>query len=226
MTDEAKKAIGLRISKARSEAGYTSQYKFGKALNINQATINRWENGTNTPDTEQIIKIAKKLNVSTDYLLGLSDVMTSDAETKAICKELDLSQEAVEGLYCRQILSNDIDIIEILIVLLTNEDMHKKTIIDEINDRIINHFALKAYEAEHPQDSLFNDFAKAYNSSSGKNMPYSEWEKSLLDNIREKYELSELHITKRFMQLVNDIIALLEKSNYYYDINEHKIKSK
>lgn len=146
-----KKAIGLRISKARSEAGYTSQYKFGKALNINQATINRWENGTNTPDTEQIIKIAKKLNVSTDYLLGLTEIKSQDIETKAICEKTHLSENAVEGLQNRNGEAVLFELIELLATSKEEDTVSK--FIQAIKDRY-------AFYAQKENSAIAQEFYK------------------------------------------------------------------
>lgn len=50
-----------------------SQYEFAKILNNSQQSISRYINGITEPDLFNLIKIAKYFNVSTDYLLGLSD---------------------------------------------------------------------------------------------------------------------------------------------------------
>lgn len=47
-----------------------SQEKLAKMLGISRSTVAMWENNTNEPDNETIIKIANIFNVTTDYLLG------------------------------------------------------------------------------------------------------------------------------------------------------------
>lgn len=42
-------------------------------IGVQQAQISRYESGSHEPSPELIVKLAIKLNVSTDYLLGLSD---------------------------------------------------------------------------------------------------------------------------------------------------------
>nr|UVY66451.1 MAG: Putative transcription regulator [Bacteriophage sp.]UWG22343.1 MAG: Putative transcription regulator [Bacteriophage sp.]UWG77015.1 MAG: Putative transcription regulator [Bacteriophage sp.] len=55
-----------------------SQLAFAKILGISQQTIGSWETGRTSPDLETLIKIASFFNVSTDYLLGVTDVPTKN----------------------------------------------------------------------------------------------------------------------------------------------------
>lgn len=50
-----------------------SQNKLAKILNNSQQSISRYVNGVTEPDIHNLIKIANYFNVTTDYLLGLSD---------------------------------------------------------------------------------------------------------------------------------------------------------
>jgi len=46
-----------------------SQSDFGEALDISQATVASWENGTRKPDIYMLVKIADYFDVTTDELL-------------------------------------------------------------------------------------------------------------------------------------------------------------
>ncbi len=48
-----------------------TQIELSKALEVTQASLCRWENGTHTPDAEIIIKYCKYFHVSADELLEL-----------------------------------------------------------------------------------------------------------------------------------------------------------
>jgi transcriptional regulator with XRE-family HTH domain len=48
-------------------------YKMAKDLGINQGTVGKWVTGKVTPDVKSVIKIAGYVEVSVDYLLGLTD---------------------------------------------------------------------------------------------------------------------------------------------------------
>ena len=50
-----------------------SQVDLAKAINVTQPAIARWEAGSQIPNIEVAIALAKYFKVSTDYLLGLED---------------------------------------------------------------------------------------------------------------------------------------------------------
>ena len=50
-----------------------TQYRLAKDLAISDGLISDWKNGRSSPTSERLIKLAKYFNVSTDYLLGLTD---------------------------------------------------------------------------------------------------------------------------------------------------------
>jgi len=50
-----------------------SQSELAKKLNITKSTVSKYTTGVNYPDTEKLILMAELLNVSIDYLLGLTD---------------------------------------------------------------------------------------------------------------------------------------------------------
>lgn len=59
--------------KALREDNDITQTELAKAVNVTQRNISFYETGTNEPDIKTIIALAKFFNVSTDYILGLSD---------------------------------------------------------------------------------------------------------------------------------------------------------
>ncbi len=66
------KIFSERLKKLRKESGYT-QVQISENLNIRQQSYLRYETGQGEPSLETLVKLAKLLDVSTDYLLGLSD---------------------------------------------------------------------------------------------------------------------------------------------------------
>lgn len=92
--EDYKMKIGKRIETALALSG-KKQKDLAEYLGILPNTISYFCKGTRTPNTEQIIKIAKFLDVSADYLLGLSDAMTIDADIQTACKVTGLSQKAI-----------------------------------------------------------------------------------------------------------------------------------
>ena len=61
-----------RIIELRKERNLT-QLDLAKALAVSQRTVSYWEKGSRECDFNTLIKIAKYFNVSTDYLLGLTE---------------------------------------------------------------------------------------------------------------------------------------------------------
>lgn len=53
----------------RTKRGYTQQ-QIADILNVSRVAYTLYENGKNTPTTDNILKLAELYNVSTDYLLG------------------------------------------------------------------------------------------------------------------------------------------------------------
>ena len=50
-----------------------STITLGKALNVSNSTITRWENGVIIPSIENLFNICKFFKVSADYLIGLEN---------------------------------------------------------------------------------------------------------------------------------------------------------
>ena len=80
-----------RLQEIRVKSGYT-QESLAAELKTDKRQITRWENGESIPGGEKLYEISRVLNVSTDYLLGLSDDPTphirvdnlSDSEKKIL----------------------------------------------------------------------------------------------------------------------------------------------
>lgn len=61
-----------RLKELRIEKGIT-QDKLAEETGLSQAALANWENGKRSPSAGAIITLAKYFNVSTDYLLGITD---------------------------------------------------------------------------------------------------------------------------------------------------------
>lgn len=71
----------------------TEQY-----VTIQRQTISLYMNGQSKPDTERLTAIAKVLDVSADWLLGLVDTPSPDMDLKYICEQTGLSEDTVKTL--------------------------------------------------------------------------------------------------------------------------------
>lgn len=91
----------LRLRQLCEKHG-TTQQNIAEICGTQRQTVSGWMNGQNRPDILSLVKIAEHFNVSTDYLLGLTDYKTTDKATVEMCKALGLSEDAIK------ILSGDV----------------------------------------------------------------------------------------------------------------------
>lgn len=87
--------VGEMIGKLR---GGISQEELGEALGVSRETIKHWENGTRQIKAGDLVKLAKIFEVSTDYLLGLTEVASPENDLRACCAFTNLSETAVAAL--------------------------------------------------------------------------------------------------------------------------------
>ncbi|MEP7286960.1 MAG: helix-turn-helix transcriptional regulator [Chloroflexota bacterium] len=77
---------GERLRQLRESHGLTQQQLAERLLmNINQ--IHRYENGTADPSAFQLKRIAKELQVTSDYLLGLVDATDEHLQESTLTKQ-------------------------------------------------------------------------------------------------------------------------------------------
>ena len=86
-----------RLSDLMKEKGLTQQ-NLADSLGVKRQTISLYKSGQSMPDAKTLRDLAEYFNVSSDYLLGLSDVQSADISVKGICENTGLSVEAVEML--------------------------------------------------------------------------------------------------------------------------------
>ena len=73
------KITGERISALRKKQGL-KQAELAKKLNVSPPIISYYETGARLPNTKDIAALAKILNTTTDFLIGLTD-----KDLKAVC---------------------------------------------------------------------------------------------------------------------------------------------
>ena len=90
--------ISQRIKTLRSENNLT-QSDLASILGIAKTTLAAYEQGKNEPSIDTLIKIADYFNISTDYLLGQTDVKSTDLEISYIAKYLGLNERSINELH-------------------------------------------------------------------------------------------------------------------------------
>ena len=138
------------LEKLRKEKGYSSQDKFAKKIGIDRTTYNGYVNGKAIP-SDILIKMAKELNVSTDYILGLSDC--TSVENDYISKYLGLSDDAINGL--REIAREDSEqhLSDLESIKEKGKDYRKVSI---YNISVINFVLCNVETLKHLIDSFIN----------------------------------------------------------------------
>lgn len=92
--------LGDRIKLLREEK-HLKQEELAKDLSVAPSTIGMYETNKRQPNNDLIIRLAKYFNVSTDYLLGKSDIRNPEEQIKqefefAYHKEMEgLSDEEI-----------------------------------------------------------------------------------------------------------------------------------
>lgn len=75
-----------------------NQREVAEEIGISKQTISFYVNGKRLPDIDTVYKLSKFFQISSDYLLGLSDVHSFDLDVKAIHETIGLSDKAIEKL--------------------------------------------------------------------------------------------------------------------------------
>lgn len=85
------------LTELREKTGKKRQ-EVADDLKISRASLEYYEKGKRKPDIEVLVRLADYYGVSTDYLLGLSNVPTTDKDLQFICDFTGLNQQSVEML--------------------------------------------------------------------------------------------------------------------------------
>ena len=74
-----KDTFTTRLKKSINERGL-SQRMLATLIGTTEQSVSRWVRGNRTPDVDALYKMCKALDVSADYLLGLSDERANNME--------------------------------------------------------------------------------------------------------------------------------------------------
>ncbi len=115
-----------------------TQGEFCKKVDISTGALFNYKTGKRLPDIDNLIKLAEEFNCSTDYLLGLIDIKSTNDDYQFIHKLTGLSDKAIEYLNnCYNETTNQeatSTSIKTINYLIENED--KYHLIKNLNDFI------------------------------------------------------------------------------------------
>ncbi len=118
-----------RLIKLREERGI-SQQELADVLGITRQSLSLYEKSERTINIELLGKIATHLKVTTDYLLGLTNTQTIDADERAVCDYTGLSDASLHNIIRIKEL-NVPKLVDTLNILLGNKDF--TSFIQELN---------------------------------------------------------------------------------------------
>lgn len=105
----------------------TTQRELGEAIGVRPQTISLYCVGQSLPDVEGMAKICKYFNVSSDWLIGVTDVRSADITARAACEYTGLTEDAVEKLHSYKDIKKESDewpdITGILSAFITTETL-------------------------------------------------------------------------------------------------------
>jgi transcriptional regulator with XRE-family HTH domain len=76
-----------------------TQQEVAQALGKTRQAVSYYMDGSSSPDWETLSKLAQYFGVSADWLVGLSEVKSQDADVQMVCQYTGLSEEAIAVLH-------------------------------------------------------------------------------------------------------------------------------
>lgn len=86
-----------RLRALREEKG-VSQAGLAAVLGVSKSTIGLYETGDTLPDIKTADELADYFGISTDYLLGRTDVRSCDIQIQSVCSYTGLSEDTIEQI--------------------------------------------------------------------------------------------------------------------------------
>lgn len=114
----------LRLEKGEKENRELTQVAVSKELGIHVNTIRSYESNSlnQIPKIEQLMKIKNYYNVSYEYLLGETDIKSSNSNMQFVCNETNLSEEDIKYL---KTLNKDDELVFNLHTLIQSTKKHR-----------------------------------------------------------------------------------------------------
>ena len=102
-------------------------------MNMSLQSFSRMLGGINNPRIDNIIELSKLLNVSIDYLLGVSEESTIDVSLKDMSEKTGLSVKSIEKLICYKNNKLSDRKLKALNLLLENDDLLLSSLYDYLS---------------------------------------------------------------------------------------------
>lgn len=121
-----------RIEKRLNELKQTKSW-LAQQMNMSLQSFSRMLGGNNNPRIDNVIELSKKLDISIDYLLGVSEESTIDVSLKDISEKTGLSVKSIEKLICYKNNKLSDRKLKALNLLLENDDLLLSSLYDYLS---------------------------------------------------------------------------------------------
>ena len=155
-------------------------------LEISRQAVSQYQDGSTQPNLQSLAEIAKYFGVSTDWLLGLTDVRTPNMDVRAIANYTHLSDKAIERLNSLTAIEGGDMYLIMLSAMIESPELYR--LIGQIRYYIDR---LAEYEASSKDDPAAFDAAEHKIASERYGVTYS-FEKLLndvLERLSDKYTM-------------------------------------
>ena len=132
--------------RALMDAHNESEAALGRAIGKETKTVNYIARGINGLSIDTVVAIAKHFSVSTDYLLGFSDVKSASAEVRAIAEYTGLSADSINALH----YMNECN--------LRHEDEKSKSPSLKFINRVLEEYNYRLNRADAFRSEMYYDF--------------------------------------------------------------------
>ncbi len=159
-------------------------------LEISRQAVSQYQDGSTQPNLQSLAEIAKYFGVSTDWLLGLTDMRTPNMDVRAIANYTHLSDKAIELLNSLTAIEGGEMYLIMLSTMIESPELYR--LIGQIRYYVDR---LAEYEATSKDDPAAFDAAEYKITSERYGVIYS-FEKLLndvLERLSDKYSNGEAY---------------------------------
>lgn len=170
------------------------QEDFCEKITLSDAALSKYRNGKGFPTCDIAVKIAKELNVTLDYLFGLSDVKIGNMDFYKVNKITGLSQKSVQRL-------------KLIVTESKNDNVPKTCFINEI--RTLNYLLEDTNDRSllsSISSFLWDDVkVENYLGAETVEVTYNNGNKGVVP-IPEFYDMQVLAIQRKLNEIKSDIL--------------------
>lgn len=117
----------------RELRGKRDNTEFAKFLGISRQTVGFYYNGDRIPDAMMLKEIAEKCDVSTDYLLGLTDTQSTNADAQKAIAYTKLSERTVNLIHSDSVFGQNFRTLVGLLAELDNSAFLAAELLDFVD---------------------------------------------------------------------------------------------